>query len=248
MRREPKSRPADAMDGPLSPPEVIGPRDGDLPAYLSNGLLGLRVREQPLQAGMMIVSGFAGEHPERRVEAAAAAPYPLAGDVALNGVWLSDQPSSVSGLRQAYDFATGELTTAFRYAAAGVTAEVTVLTFASRTVLEREAETVFAGGELRPAPDDFRFQVEPILLELDEVFPLEGHVGLGSDIEGEGAVVAEHGRHHEAVPERGPVLADIVQIDSDRPLLANGGSEPVKLRRLRAGRAQEPAVAAENLF
>jgi protein-glucosylgalactosylhydroxylysine glucosidase len=121
------------MDGPLSPPEVLGPRDGDLPAYVSNGLLGLRVREQPLQAGMMIVSGFAGEHPERRVEAAAAAPYPLAGDLALNGVWLSDQPSSVSDLRQAYDFANGELTSAFRYAAAGVTAEVTVLTFASRT-------------------------------------------------------------------------------------------------------------------
>ena len=121
------------MDKPLNPPEARGPRDGDLPAYVGNGLIGLRVREQPLQAGMMIVSGFAGEHPERRIEAAAAAPYPLAGDIALNGVWLSDQPSSVSGLRQAYDFATGELTTAFRYTAAGVTAGVTVVTFASRT-------------------------------------------------------------------------------------------------------------------
>ena len=39
---------------------------------------------------MVLVSGLAGEHPERQIEAAAAAPYPLAGDLALNGVWMSD--------------------------------------------------------------------------------------------------------------------------------------------------------------
>lgn len=118
---------------PINPPEARGPRHGDLPAYVGNGLIGLRVREQPLQAGMTIVSGFAGEHPERRIEAAAPAPYPLAGDMALNNVWLSDQPSAVSNLRQAYDFATGELTSAFRYEASGVVAEVEVVTFASRS-------------------------------------------------------------------------------------------------------------------
>ncbi|WGM30503.1 glycoside hydrolase family 65 protein [Brevundimonas sp. NIBR11] len=121
------------MTHPISPPQARGPRNGDLPAYVGNGLVGLRVREQPLQAGMMIVSGFAGEHPERRIEAAAPAPYPLAGDLALDGVWLSDQPTGVSDLRQSYDFATGELTSSFRFEAAGTTAEVTVLTFASRT-------------------------------------------------------------------------------------------------------------------
>ncbi|WP_425982143.1 glycoside hydrolase family 65 protein [Brevundimonas sp. TWP1-2-1b1] len=118
---------------PIDPPEAQGPRNGDLPAYVGNGLIGLRVREQPLQAGMTIVSGFAGEHPERRVEAAAPAPYPLAGDLALNNVWLSDQPSAVSHLAQAYDFATGELTSGFRYEAAGVVAKVEVVTFASRS-------------------------------------------------------------------------------------------------------------------
>jgi len=118
---------------PLNPPEETGPRNGDLPAYVGNGLIGLRVREQPLQAGMAIVNGFAGEHPERRVEAAAAAPYPLAGDIALNGVWLSDQPSAVSNLVQRYDFATAELTSAFRYEAADLTAAVVVTTFASRS-------------------------------------------------------------------------------------------------------------------
>jgi trehalose/maltose hydrolase-like predicted phosphorylase len=118
---------------PINPPEARGPRNGDLPAYVGNGLIGLRIREQPLQAGMAIVSGFAGEHPERRVEAAASAPYPLATDLALNNVWLSDQPSTVSDLVQAYDFATGELTSGFRYEAAGAVAEVTVVTFASRS-------------------------------------------------------------------------------------------------------------------
>jgi trehalose/maltose hydrolase-like predicted phosphorylase len=124
---------AEASKGPISPSPEFGPRDGDLPAYVGNGLIGIRVREQPLQAGMALVNGFAGEHPDRRVEAAAVAPYPLAGDLALNGVWLSDQPSAVSDLAQAYDFATGELTSTFRYEAGGVAAEVAVVTFASRS-------------------------------------------------------------------------------------------------------------------
>ena len=118
---------------PISPPAAHGPRNGDLPAYVGNGLIGLRVREQSLQAGMAIVSGFAGEHPDRRIEAAAPAPYPLAGDVALNNVWISDQPSAVSNLVQAYDFATGELTSSFRYEAMGIAAQVEVVTFASRS-------------------------------------------------------------------------------------------------------------------
>jgi len=110
-----------------------GPRDGDLHAYVSNGLIGLRVREVPLIAGMVLVSGLAGEHPERQIEAAAAAPYPLAGDLALNGVWMSDQPWTISDLRQSYDFGSGELSSQFRFAAAEQTLLVEVLTFASRT-------------------------------------------------------------------------------------------------------------------
>lgn len=120
------------MSRPIDPPEARGPRDGALPAYVSNGLIGLRVREVPLQAGMTLVSGVAGEHQERRVEAAAPSPYPLAGDIALNGVWLSDQPSTVSDLVQTYDFSTAELTSRFRFAAGGRVAEVTVVTFANR--------------------------------------------------------------------------------------------------------------------
>ena len=78
---------------PISPKPVSSRGEKELPAYVSNGLIGLRVRDVPLSAGMALVSGFAGEHPERFIEAAATAPYPLAGDVAINGIWLSDAPT-----------------------------------------------------------------------------------------------------------------------------------------------------------
>src|ERR1700744_5915304 len=107
------------MAGPINPAEAIGRGERELPAYVSNGLVGLRVRPVPLQAGMALLSGFAGEHPERRIEAAAIAPYPLAGDLAVDGVWLSDTPQTVSDLRQGYDFANGELTSAFVFKACG---------------------------------------------------------------------------------------------------------------------------------
>ena len=77
---------------PISPPVARGPRGADLPAYVSNGLIGLRVRENPLMAGVCIVSGFVGEHHEKRVEAAVAGPYPLGGDIAVDGLWAADQP------------------------------------------------------------------------------------------------------------------------------------------------------------
>ena len=120
------------MNQPISPPPAIGRVDRELPAYVSNGLIGLRVRPVPLFQGMALVSGFAGEHPERRIEAAAIAPYPLAGDIAINGVWLSDVPHQVRDLRQTYDFAAGELTSVFTMEAGGRVVQCDVLTFASR--------------------------------------------------------------------------------------------------------------------
>jgi len=120
------------MSGPLSPPKVIGAPAGDLPAYVSNGIVGLRVRAMPLGSGMALLSGYAGEHPERGIEAAACVPYPVAADIAIDGVWLSDVPSAVSGLEQEYDFSNGELTSRFRFAAAGKFVDLEVVTFCSR--------------------------------------------------------------------------------------------------------------------
>lgn len=120
------------MDGPISPPPVTGDAPGDLPAYLANGVIGLRVRANPLTAGMTLLSGFAGEHPVRRIEAAAIAPYPLAADLRLNGVWMSEAPQGVRIAEQAYDFATAELTTRLVFEVSGCTAEIEVLSFLSR--------------------------------------------------------------------------------------------------------------------
>lgn len=118
--------------GPISPEPVLGSGAPELPAYVSNGLIGLRVRDIPLFAGMALISGYSGVHPERRIEAAAAAPYPLAADICLGGVWLSDVPHQARDLSQAVDFSCGELTTKFTFEAAGLTARIEVLTFCSR--------------------------------------------------------------------------------------------------------------------
>jgi len=123
----------DARHVPISPPVERGARGADLPAYVSNGLVGLRVRENPLDAGMCMVSGFIGLHHEYRVEAAAAAPYPLSGDLALGGQWASDRTGTIEAVGQAYDFETAELTSRLAVTIGGVRADVEVVTFASRT-------------------------------------------------------------------------------------------------------------------
>jgi trehalose/maltose hydrolase-like predicted phosphorylase len=87
----------------------------------------------PLMAGMAIVSGVVGVHPERRIEAAAASPYPLGVDIGVDGVWLYDQPWAVSDLVQSYDFGIGELASAFTFQAGDTRLSVEVVLFASRT-------------------------------------------------------------------------------------------------------------------
>lgn len=120
------------MSRPLNPPLVRGTGRRELPAYLSNGLVGLRVRDNPLAAGMALLNGYSGLHPVKKIEAAAVAPYPLAANIALNGVWLSDLPHQLTVLDQAYDFSSGELTSRVRFEAQGVRADITVLTFCCR--------------------------------------------------------------------------------------------------------------------
>ncbi|MBV8426946.1 MAG: glycoside hydrolase family 65 protein [Hyphomicrobiales bacterium] len=120
------------MDRPINPRPVKGGAGKDLPAYMSNGLVGLRIRDNPLVAGMTLLSGFSGEHPERKIEAAALAPYPIAGDISLDGVWMSDAPQCVRLVDQAYDFSTAELTTRFHFQIKSCQAKITVVVFCSR--------------------------------------------------------------------------------------------------------------------
>ena len=140
------------MSPPLSPARVDRVGAEDLPAFVSNGVIGMRVLELPLVPGVVIVSGLAGLHPVVQVEAAARAPYPLAGDIGINGVWLREAQYLASFAGQSYDFGTGELTTEFRLEIGKLTANVQVLTLASRTqpsvVLQEVAVTVDGAADL----------------------------------------------------------------------------------------------------
>jgi trehalose/maltose hydrolase-like predicted phosphorylase len=141
------------MDGPISPPPVTGSATNELPAYISNGVVGLRVRDNPLVPGMALLSGFSGEHPERKIEAAAFAPYPVAGDICLDGVWMSDAPQCVRIVDQAYDFSTAELTTRLNFNASGRRATIVVMAFCSRVqptlVCQEIAIEVDAASDLK---------------------------------------------------------------------------------------------------
>ena len=121
------------MAAPLSPPPVRGGGSHELPAYISNGLIGLRVRDVPLLAGMSMISGLSGEDPERQIEAKAPSPYPVAADVCISGVWLCETLHAVSPIEQRYDFSSAELSTQLRFEAKGIKAQIDVLTFCSRT-------------------------------------------------------------------------------------------------------------------
>jgi len=120
-------------NSPIIPGAERGPRGSDLPAYVANGMVGIRVREIPLIAGNLIVNGIAGLHADERIEAAVPVPYALAGDIGVGEAWLSDQPWAVDELQQSYDFATAELSSSFRVHCGGKILRVEVTTFASRS-------------------------------------------------------------------------------------------------------------------
>ena len=119
---------------PLSTRPIVGGGRAELPAYVSNGLIGLRVPELAIHGGVAILSGHSGEDPVERIEAASRIPYPIDSKLELNGVELSDALFCVQDIEQSYDFSVGELISKFSFAAAGVNARVQVLTFCSRRI------------------------------------------------------------------------------------------------------------------
>lgn len=145
---------------PISPPPAKGALGKELPAYLSNGLVGLRIRETLIGGGMAVVGGFVGIHPVRGVEAIAQAPFPFGVDLAVDGVWASDTPQAVDPVDQAHDFATGELTTRITLDMGGRRLDVEAIAFCSRaqpTILCQEL-TLTADGACQL---DWRSFVDP---------------------------------------------------------------------------------------
>jgi hypothetical protein len=120
------------VTGPISPAPVTRWQPDFLPAYLSNGLVGLRVGHIPLFGGVAMVSGFEGLDPATMVESFARVPYPLAGDVRIGRTALSD-PGRAVLREQRYDFSCGELLTRLGFEAGEVRADIEIVTFCSRT-------------------------------------------------------------------------------------------------------------------
>src|SRR5438128_2676921 len=114
---------------PISPPPVRTWRPEYIPAYLSNGVIGLRVGPIPLVEGVAIVNGLAALDPVEKGEGFARAPYPIAGDLEIDGAKLSRRSGQAELAQQQYDFASGELSSRFSFCPGETTATVEVLTF-----------------------------------------------------------------------------------------------------------------------
>jgi hypothetical protein len=104
-----------------------------VPAYVSNGVLGLRVRPIPLLSGTAIVDGLASVQVDEGVEGFARAPFPLAGDLEVGGYSLRDLQDRARLIEQRYDFSCGELNTRWRFAAPEATVSAQTLTYCSRS-------------------------------------------------------------------------------------------------------------------
>ncbi|HKT02571.1 MAG TPA: hypothetical protein VJT31_23830 [Rugosimonospora sp.] len=121
------------MSDIISPDPVTEWLPAHLPAYLSNGLVGLRVGTLPWTRGVTTINGFEGMDPTIDVEAIALAPYVLAGDLSIGSVCVSTAQQRVVPREVRYDFSCGELHGAFHFEGDDARADISVLTFCSRT-------------------------------------------------------------------------------------------------------------------
>ncbi len=102
------------------------------PAYVANGLIGLRVPSVPLQ-GTAMLGGYVERSRDTGIEAAALLPYPLGLVIAVDGVSTRSRPGAADAVEQQYDFRTGELISRYVMRGTSATAECETITFCSRT-------------------------------------------------------------------------------------------------------------------
>src|SRR5690606_18337616 len=103
-------------------------------AYVSNGLIGLRMGASPFEGATTLVCGFVGRSEQAGHEALVPAPYPLGVEVILDRTSMRRRPDLVRFVEQSYDFASGELTTRLEFKVGSVTAQIEVLTFCARSI------------------------------------------------------------------------------------------------------------------
>jgi protein-glucosylgalactosylhydroxylysine glucosidase len=105
------------------------------PAYLSNGLIGIRPGPDPLAKAQTYVSGFVFAHPAHWVESLSPAPYPLGTDIRVREISLLKRPDLLKIRRQTLDMSCGELSSELVFdPGSGTRLNVEVLQFASRSV------------------------------------------------------------------------------------------------------------------
>lgn len=105
------------------------------PAYLSNGLIGIRPGPNPLARAQTCVSGFDFVHPAHKVECLSPAPYSLETDLRVGDISLLKHPNLLKIQRQTLDTSCGELTTQMEFVPGnGARLGIEVLQFASRSV------------------------------------------------------------------------------------------------------------------
>lgn len=155
-------------------------RPENAPAYLANGLVGLRVQAVPLVGGTALVNGFSGVSSDQSTESYADAPYPVGADIQLAGAWLSRRPDLARFRYQEYDLSCGELRSGFDFQVGESVATVEVITFCSRThptlTLQEIAVTVNA-----PCKVTLQAQIDPSGLEgrlLKRTMPRKGCDGV----------------------------------------------------------------------
>jgi trehalose/maltose hydrolase-like predicted phosphorylase len=145
---------------PISPKPLARFEPGALPAYLSNGVVGLRVGQSPLSSSVAIVSGFAGVDPQTGVESFSPAPYPVAADVVVDGASMREARGAVRLIEQRYDFSCGELVTRLRFQPNAAVVEVEVVTLCSRSHPHVVIQQVSAIAD-RPCDLSLRAIVDP---------------------------------------------------------------------------------------
>jgi trehalose/maltose hydrolase-like predicted phosphorylase len=123
--------------GSSGPPKIVVEDFSKVfdPAYLSNGLIGIRPGPNPLARAQTCVSGFVFAHSTHKVESLSPAPYPLETDIRVKEISLLTHSGLLKIQRQTLDMSCGELSTELVFAPdSGARLNIEVLQFASRSV------------------------------------------------------------------------------------------------------------------
>jgi hypothetical protein len=130
------------------------------PAYLANGLVGLRLGANPLVGGKALVNGFVGRQATVSHEGYNPAPCPLGGNVVVGTEELVKRPDLVRFVSQSYDFSCGELRSRLTFATAAAKVDVDVVTFCSRDLPPVVAQEVRLQVD-RPCRLVFQARMDP---------------------------------------------------------------------------------------